>query len=210
MMRVLDLAHEAIIDDTPATKRDIYYKDVLLFRNQRTVNSLVDDIAATLTLQRSDLNIRAASKGLVAGAGLVVHLHSDDVLRINDTEGTLIPPGEEIKALVVDPSICWVLIVEKEAVFQTLCRLRLTDHPSLPRGLMLTGKGYPDIATRYFVRSLGDLLPARIPILAMVDGDPYGIDILSVYKFGSRGLQHEKSATDRIIWLGLRSSELAS
>ncbi|KAG6899487.1 hypothetical protein C0993_009781 [Termitomyces sp. T159_Od127] len=40
MLRVLDLAHEAIIDDTPATKRDIYYKDVSLFKNQRTVDSV--------------------------------------------------------------------------------------------------------------------------------------------------------------------------
>ncbi|KAG6828805.1 hypothetical protein H0H92_006687 [Tricholoma furcatifolium] len=74
------------------------------------------------------------------------------------------------------------------------------------------GKGYPDIATRQFVKTLGDVLHPRIPILAIVDGDPYGIDILSVYKFGSRSLQHEnaKLAAERIIWLGLKPSELTS
>jgi meiotic recombination protein SPO11 len=48
------------------------------------------------------------------------------------------------------------------------------------------------------------------PVLALVDGDPYGIDILSVYKYGSRSLQHEstKLAAGRIKWLGLWSSEL--
>jgi hypothetical protein len=48
------------------------------------------------------------------------------------------------------------------------------------------------------------------PVLALIDGDPYGIDILSVYKYGSRSLQHEstKLAAGRIKWLGLWSSEL--
>ena len=50
----------------------------------------------------------------------------------------------------------------------------------------------------------------RVPILALVDGDAYGIDILSVYKFGSTCMQHEKEqlAAERVQWLGLWSSEL--
>ncbi|KAG6844622.1 hypothetical protein H0H87_005479 [Tephrocybe sp. NHM501043] len=228
LLRVLDVTHEAVIDDTPATKRDIYYRDIPLFKSQRTVDSLVDDIAATLALERSDLNIRASSKGLVSGSGLDVHLRTGETVRVNDTEGTLIPVGEDIKSLTVDPRVAWVLIVEKDAstfhylsslqmtplqaVFQTLCRLKVTCHESLPHGLIITGKGYPDVATRNLVKSLADLLPGRIPILALVDGDPYGLDILSVYKFGSRSLQHEscKLAASRIVWLGLWSSELAN
>ncbi|KAG6918055.1 hypothetical protein DXG01_016711 [Tephrocybe rancida] len=186
--------------------------DVPLFKSQRTVDSLVDDLAATLELERSDLNIRASSKGLISGSGLVINLHTGEELRANDTEGTLIPVGEDIKSFSIDPLVAWVLIVEKEAVFQTLCRLKLTFHASLPRGLMITGKGYPDVATRHLLKTLGDVLPTRIPMLALVDCDPYGLDILSVYKFGSRSLQHENSklAADRIVWLGVSSSELAT
>ena len=46
--------------------------------------------------------------------------------------------------------------------------------------------------------------------MALVDGDPYGLDILSVYKYGSLSLQHEsgKLATKRIKWLGMWASEL--
>jgi len=77
-------------------------------------------------------------------------------------------------------------------------------------GIMITGKGYPDVATRHIVKSLADALPRRIPIMALVDGDPYGLDILSVYKYGSRGMQHEndKLAARRIKWLGIWASEL--
>lgn len=48
--------------------------------------------------------------------------------------------------------------------------------------------------------------------MALVDGDAFGIDILSVYKYGSRALQHEnyKLAAGRVRWLGLWSSELAT
>lgn len=50
----------------------------------------------------------------------------------------------------------------------------------------------------------------RVPILALVDGDAYGIDIVSVYKFGSQALKHESErlAAERVQCIGLWSSEL--
>lgn len=75
----------------------------------------------------------------------------------------------------------------------------------------LQGKGYPDIATSYLVKSLADALPRSIPVVALVDCDPYGLDILSVFRYGSKAMQHESDslATRRIKWLGLRTSELS-
>ncbi|KAG8213810.1 hypothetical protein J3R82DRAFT_10524 [Butyriboletus roseoflavus] len=47
--------------------------------------------------------------------------------------------------------------------------------------------------------------------MGLVDGDAYGLDILSVYRYGSQNLRHEneKLAAHRIQWLGVRASELA-
>ncbi|KAL9708669.1 endodeoxyribonuclease [Leucoagaricus gongylophorus] len=115
LFRVMDLAHEAIIDDIPITKRDIYYNDVQLFKSQKTVDTLVDDLAATLDLGRSFLNIRASSKGLICGSGLTIRLFTGEKIRPTDTEGTLIPVGEDIESFGLDPDVCWVLVVEKEA-----------------------------------------------------------------------------------------------
>ncbi|KAI9572046.1 DNA topoisomerase IV alpha subunit [Boletus coccyginus] len=212
LLRVMNFAHEALIQDLSVTKRDLFYKDVALFRSQKTVDKLVDDLAATLELNRADLNIRATSKGLVCGSGLIIHLLDGQVLRVNDSEGTLIPAGEDIERFEVDSDMSWVLVIEKEAVFQTLCRLRFTRYPGLPgRGLIVTGKGYPDIATRQLVKTLSDNLPDDVPIVGLVDGDAYGLDILSVYRYGSQSLRHEneKLAAHRIQWLGIRSSDLA-
>ncbi|KAH8828405.1 type IIB DNA topoisomerase-domain-containing protein [Flagelloscypha sp. PMI_526] len=72
LFRVLDITHAAIIEDIPMTKRDLYYKDPKLFGSQKTVDLLVDDLAATLSIERADLNIRATSKGLVCGSRLSI------------------------------------------------------------------------------------------------------------------------------------------
>ncbi|KAI8993791.1 Spo11/DNA topoisomerase VI subunit A [Trametes punicea] len=211
VFRVLDLMHEALTDDIPTTKRDMYYKDIQLFGSQSTVDRVVDDIAATFQLGRADLNVRASSKGLICGGGLFLHLSSGETLQIKDTEPTLIPHAEDIQRYEVDCELAWVLVVEKEAVFQTLCRLRVGTHHALPgKGLIITGKGYPDVATRHLMNALSTNLPQRIPILALVDGDAYGIDILSVYKYGSLHMQHERDqlVAKRIQWLGIWSSEL--
>lgn len=84
--------------------------------------------------------------------------------------------------------------------------------PVVPELMPTQGKGYPDIATRQLVKTLSDNLPLTVPILALVDGDPYGIDILSVYKFGSLALKHEegKLAASRVEWAGIWASELQS
>ncbi|KAF7782146.1 hypothetical protein Agabi119p4_1522 [Agaricus bisporus var. burnettii] len=223
LFRVMDLAHEAIIEDIPTTKRDIFYNDVQLFNSQRTVDTLVDDLAATFDLDRSSLNIRASSKGLICGSGLTIYLTSGETVRPTDTKATLIPAGEDISSFGLS----------EDAVFQTLCNLEITNSHDFPgRGLLITvrvarrstsgifltkcldkGKGYPDIATRHLVKTLADCLPPRIPIMALVDGDPYGLDILSVYKYGSRALKHENerlAAGDGVVWIGIWASEFSS
>jgi meiotic recombination protein SPO11 len=94
----------------------------------------------------------------------------------------------------------------------------------------MQGKGYPDLATRQLVKNLSDKLPSTyvpsqikhfqliimlfisIPIVVLVDGDAYGLDIVSVYKFGSVALRHEASklAAPRVECIGIWASELAS
>ncbi|KAI6033069.1 Spo11/DNA topoisomerase VI subunit A [Pisolithus orientalis] len=207
----MSYAHRALEQGFSLTKRGIYYKDVALFKSQKIVDRFIDDLAATLQWDRADLNIRATSKGLICGSCLVIRLIGGASLRLNDHQGTLIPAGEDIGQFEFESRVAWVLIVEKEAIFQTLCQLNFSKYPGLPGpGLIVTGKGYPDVATRHLVKMLSDNLPQCIPIVALVDADPYGLDILSVYKYGSHGLRHENEslAACRVEWLGIKISEL--
>lgn len=74
--------------------------------------------------------------------------------------------------------------------------------------IIVTGKGQPDVATRLFLRKIRDEL--KIPVLALVDSDPYGLKILSVYKSGSKEMSYDSSnlTTPDIKWLGVRPSDL--
>lgn len=76
---------------------------------------------------------------------------------------------------------------------------------------MVKGKGYPDVATRAFLRSLS--IPSQfngfrtIPVFAVVDYDPDGLGILATYKHGSFSLRHENAdlKIPGIHWLGMKS-----
>lgn len=47
----------------------------------------------------------------------------------------------------------------------------------------LQGKGYPDINTRLILKKIWD--DHRLPIYAITDGDPHGIEIMLTYRHGS-------------------------
>ena len=64
------------------------------------------------------------------------------------------------------------------------------------------------MATRLFLRRLK--LTLNLPVLALVDSDPYGLKILSVYMKGSMNMSYDSSnlTTPDIKWLGVRPSDL--
>lgn len=73
---------------------------------------------------------------------------------------------------------------------------------------MITAKGQPDVATRMFLSRITTEL--KIPVLGLVDSDPYGLKILSVYMSGSKNMSYDSASltTPDIKWLGLRPSDL--
>ncbi|KAL0362918.1 UNVERIFIED_CONTAM: Meiotic recombination protein SPO11-1 [Sesamum calycinum] len=64
------------------------------------------------------------------------------------------------------------------------------------------GKGYPDVPTRRFLRLLTETL--HLPVYCLVDCDPYGIDILTTYRFGSMQIAYDAKSLriPEICWLG--------
>lgn len=87
-------------------------------------------------LQTADLPQRATSKGLVAGASLLMSLHSGEDVQCKDSEvsrsiedgcithslfqGTIIPSGEDIASFSIKEDIFWVLLVEKDVNHQAV------------------------------------------------------------------------------------------
>ncbi|KAK0291946.1 endodeoxyribonuclease [Friedmanniomyces endolithicus] len=212
VLRILELMHEALRTGVTISKRDMYYRDPALFGSQTHVDRYVDDIAYTFNVPRSALNVTAAAKGLVVGAFSFCRRDGSILNAAADREGILIPSLKDV--LSVDLSaVKWIVVVEKEASFRSIAASTFWDRLS-PEGVLITGKGYPDIATRALLRYLCTPSPqnnfASPPSYALMDYDPDGLAIMSVYRYGSAALAHESAAlcVPQLKWLGLRSEHM--
>ncbi|XP_073257853.1 meiotic recombination protein SPO11-like [Porites lutea] len=204
-LQIMAFCYKLLQQNTYATKRDIYYSDVVFFGSQSVVDEIIDNLACMLKVPRHCLHVIAASKGCVAG-DLRYKEHDGTYVDCTDkTSGTMV--SSHVQGIYdIHSEAKFVLIVEKEASFQ-----RLLDGNVLQKlypCIVITAKGFPDVNTRMMIRLLWCTL--QIPILALVDADPHGIEILSVYKFGSKALSFDAhSLTVPVIkWLGVLPSDI--
>ncbi|KAI2613417.1 DNA topoisomerase IV, alpha subunit [Hypoxylon sp. NC1633] len=206
-LQILHLCHEALVSGHVITKRAIYYQNPDLFGSQQYVDCLVDDIAFTFGVGRDNLNIVAAYKGLIVGKATVTLRDESVVDCSSDSNGTLIPHVESIEQIDISQAK-WIMVIEKEATFRGLAASRFFEMCAVGAGVLVTGKGYPDLVTRQFLHRLHSNFP-QTPVYALVDFDPDGIAIMLTYKRGSRSLGHEQDVTvTGLSWLGPKSSDI--
>mmetsp|Transcript_7129 Transcript_7129/g.9308 ORF Transcript_7129/g.9308 Transcript_7129/m.9308 type:complete len:543 (-) Transcript_7129:27-1655(-) len=202
--RVMQLIHQVVSKGIHITKRDMFYTDVKLFKDQGESDNVLDDVACMVGCTRSCLNVVASDKGLVVGR---VQFREDGDL-IDCTKmgvgGKAIPPYvDKITDIVSDAK--FIMLVEKEAAYMRLAEDRFYNtYPCI----VITAKGQPDVATRLFLKKLKRTL--NIPVFGLVDSDPYGLKILSVYMSGSKNMSYDSASltTPDIKWLGIRPSDL--
>ncbi|XP_013373761.1 PREDICTED: meiotic recombination protein SPO11 isoform X2 [Chinchilla lanigera] len=201
ILKILSMIYKLVQSNTYATKRDIYYTDSQLFGNQTIVDNIIDDISCMLKVPRRSLHILSTSKGLIAGN-----------LRYVEEDGTRVSCTCGASAVAVPSNIegirnaKFLLIVEKDATFQRLLDDNFCNQMS--PCIMVTGKGVPDLNTRLLVKKLWDLF--HIPVFTLVDADPYGIEIMCIYKYGSMSMSFEAHnlTVPAIRWLGLLPSDI--
>ncbi|CAK7320035.1 Meiotic recombination protein SPO11 [Vulpes lagopus] len=189
ILKILSKIYKLVQSNTYATKRDIYYTDSQLFGNQTVVDNIINDISCMLKVPRMSLHILSTSKGLIAGN---LRYIEEDGTRVHCTCG-----ATDAKFL---------LIVEKDATFQRLLDDNFCNRMS--PCIMVTGKGVPDLNTRLLVKKLWDTF--HIPVFALVDADPHGIEIMCIYKYGSVAMSFEAHnlTVPAIRWLGLLPSDI--
>ncbi|KAJ1650212.1 endodeoxyribonuclease [Dispira simplex] len=99
--------------------------------------------------------------------------------------------------------------LDEEATFHHLVASRFCDRHG--PCLVVTGRGYPDVCTREFLHHLmGVTEPRGVPIVALTDGDPHGIEILCTYKFGSKALGFDSAqlAVPTLRWFGIHRYDI--
>ncbi|KAG0577631.1 hypothetical protein KC19_5G168500 [Ceratodon purpureus] len=206
MLRVLQIAEGLLQQNRRATKRDIYYTDPALLKGR--LDQSINDICSLFHCSRSSLNLVASSKGLVTGQ--LCYFEEGRLINCskrNSTSTGLPVPVHMNEVSNISSGAEFILLVEKETVFQ---RLTNDKFCAKNRCILLTGKGYPDVATRSFLRRLVDEL--HLPVYGLMDGDPYGLDILSIYRFGSLTMAYDAEvlAVPTIRWLGIFLSDLGT
>ena len=100
----------------------------------------------------------------------------------------------------------FILVVEKEAYYSSLVEDMIHKKVDC---ILITGHGMLDMATRYFLRHL--TMQVNIPVLGLVDCDPFGVSILCTYTCGSENsaFDCDNLVTPGIKWLGcVRPSDL--
>uniref|UniRef100_A0AAR2IP96 DNA topoisomerase (ATP-hydrolyzing) n=1 Tax=Pygocentrus nattereri TaxID=42514 RepID=A0AAR2IP96_PYGNA len=204
-LKVLEMIYKLVQTDSYATKRDMYYNDPQLFVTQRNLDLIVDDISCMLRVPRRSLHVLATSKGFISGD--LCYLEADGTRVECSSSSTTVPVSSNVSGITnIVSSAKFVLVVEKDATFQRLLDDEFCTrlHPCI----IITGKGVPDVNSRLMVRKLWETL--HIPVFALVDADPHGIEIMCIYKYGSVSMAFEAPSLTIpcILWMGLLPSDI--
>lgn len=203
-MRVLNIVYETRCKNISVTKRDLFYTDVKLFKDQRDSDLVIEDVACMLGATRPSLGVLASAKGVVVGC-LKFKEDGDEIDCMKQGSGGKAITPDLDKITDIRGTAKFVLLVEKDAAFQRLAQDRFyQEYPCV----LITAKGQPDVATRMFLKKVVKAL--GLPVLGLVDADPYGLKILSVYMSGSKNMSYDSAhlTTANIKWLGVRPSDL--
>ncbi|KAM7342745.1 meiotic W68 isoform 1-T3 [Cochliomyia hominivorax] len=136
-------------------------------------------------------------------------MYNGDVIDCNPCKGpTLIPSNfTYIEKFVTTAQL--VLVIEKFTVFQNLIA---NDIFSLLNGdiVLVTARGYPDVSTRWILHKMW--LENHLPMYILVDGDPFGIEIMLIYRYGSDAqTQHvDNLYCPHLKWLGIHPSDICN
>ncbi len=213
------IIYEALLNDEYPTIRDLYYrgKHTIVYLDhkgrkreentwddQKESDAVITDVEVFTGLLREEMLILSKEKGKVVGRMRI--RSGDDVIdlsKMGHGAYAIEPTPDLIEFIDVDAE--FVLVIEKDAVFQQLHRIKFWDRYKC---LLITSSGQPDRATRRFVRRLNEEL--GLPVYILTDADPYGWYIYSVFRSGSINLSYESErlATPKAKFLGVSMSDI--
>lgn len=224
---VMSFIHQLLQSNRTTTTREVYYVFVTHFRNQRECDGVILDVGKILGVSRRSLGLSASPKGWFCGCVEITRKGtlpsgkdisgSIDGTALSSIQGLPITrewterdesgctdDGVEIKVTSKNAKV--ILVVEKEGVYNRLSEERIFDRFPC---ILVTGKGFPDLATRALVNTLHREL--ELPVVGLCDCNPYGVSVLSLYHCaGDRmGVDGRRRYSVPIQWLGLRPSAVA-
>jgi meiotic recombination protein SPO11 len=252
ILLVACFCHRLLMASRTATTREVYYYYVTHFFHQRECETAIWDLTILLGLtSRHSLGLSASPRGWFCGSvslynsrtgelyldGRDVDAHGisitpatygnpDNIVLLNDefqrrrSDQSSGEKQDRAPQLCIESDALYILVIEKEGVYMRLSEDRIFE--KIPC-ILVTGKGFPDVATRQWVHHLQHLL--KIPALGLCDCNPYGISVLNTYQY-EYGAKVEKARqrataddqtevngsgeepTLELQWIGLRPSQV--
>jgi meiotic recombination protein SPO11 len=171
------------------TLREVYYYFCTHFRSQSECNATIQHVCDLLRVQRVTLGILASPKGWWSGCLTILDKATNQVVaqgrdtHQSSSHGIAIT-GKPIEAwrheytLQAADAKC-IVVIESEGVYSRLAEERfwITRYPCI----LVTGKGFPDFATRTWVQYLQQQLD--LPAYALCDCNPYGVSAMQTYTY---------------------------
>ncbi|MHA3963545.1 MAG: helix-hairpin-helix domain-containing protein [Candidatus Thorarchaeota archaeon SMTZ1-45] len=202
--RVMEIVFNLLKLNLHATKREVYYSDVNLFREQKYSDKIIEDVASMIQTTRDSIHVVASARG--SAMGRVTIRDGGDLIDLTKmgTGGWAVTPFLD-QLEIVESDAEFIILSEKDAAVMRLAEAKYWNRQPC---IVITGKGSGDIATRAFLKMLVKEL--EIPAFALVDSDPYGHYIYSVFLRGSKRLSYESPfiATPELKLLGVLSRDL--
>ena len=190
LLLVASFCHELLSCKRTTTTREVYYYFVTHFRNQAECDKAIWDLTYHLKLSsRFDLGLIASPKGWFCGCLDLYNRQTGDLILngrtlVDNLHGMAITHGltnqqRQHHVVVRSHDAKCILVVEKEGVYVRLVedKFFLRYYPCI----LVTGKGFPDVATRHWVQHLQKVL--RLPVYGLCDCNPYGLSVLHTYSY---------------------------
>nr|GEW12838.1 meiotic recombination protein SPO11-2 [Tanacetum cinerariifolium] len=209
--KVMEMCYEILVHEKRVTQRELFYKLLCAspdyFSSQLQVNQTIQDVVALLRCSRFSLGIMASSRGAVAGR-LLLQEPGEEIIDCTTCGSSGYPISGDLdllEKLIMKTDARYIFVIEKHAIFQRLAEDQVFNQ--IPC-ILITAKGYPDLATRFLLHRMSQAFP-EIKILGLVDWNPAGLAILCTFKYGSigMGLEAYRYACN-VKWLGIRKDDL--
>ncbi len=182
--------------------------DEELFSEQSESNPLIEDLEASLDLKREDFNLSTDRKGVVAGNMIIKDRFGGEENTIDASKqgrsGWMIPSDVDNDMEFVDVNADYVLVVEKDALWQRLNEDKFWKKNNC---ILITPKGQASRGTRRLIRKLADM---KLPVYVFTDCDAWGWYIYWAIKTGSMNLAYltKHLATPEARFIGVTMSDI--
>lgn len=223
LLKVLRTSYTLLTNGATATQRELYYMNADFFNDQDEAQIAIALATSALKIPSHRLGLFAAARGWFAGA--VVDIVDEDSVQLNIVKATKFMSPRPVPSTAVSEQVAvtlsddcqFILIVEKECIFRRLVEDKIWEQPGMSC-CIVTGCGFPDLATRSFAHQLWRRTPtssstpayphASIPVYGLCDWNVFGLGVLLSYTRASKSHPESGAWAVPVQWLGLHAADI--